>query len=76
MSRVPYASIVGNSLHVVVYTRPDITHLVGVLSRYVSKLGKEHWTTVKSIFRYLHGTIENLLPRKTWCRQSGHTWIC
>jgi hypothetical protein len=22
----------------------------------MSKLGKEHWTTVKRVFRYLHGT--------------------
>jgi hypothetical protein len=29
---------------------------VGVLSRYMSKLGKEHWTTINRVFRYLHGT--------------------
>jgi hypothetical protein len=29
---------------------------MGVLSRYMSKPGKEHWTTVKRVFRYLHGT--------------------
>ena len=39
-----------------VYTRPDIAHAVGVLSRYMSKPGKEHWTIVKRVFRYLHVT--------------------
>ena len=38
-----------------VCTRPDIAHAVGVLSKFMSKPGKEHWTTVKRVFRYLHG---------------------
>jgi len=47
MSHVPYASVVGSLMYAMVYTRPDITHAVGVLSMFMSKLGKEHWTTVK-----------------------------
>ena len=42
MSRVPYASAVGTLMYAMVCTRPDIAHAVGVLSRYMSKLGKEH----------------------------------
>jgi hypothetical protein len=42
MSRVPYASVVGNWMYAMVCTRPDIAHAVGVLRRYMSKLGKEH----------------------------------
>jgi hypothetical protein len=56
MSRVPYASAVGSLMYAMVCTRPDIAHAVGVLSRYMSKPGKEHWTTVKRVFRYLRGT--------------------
>nr|AAF65309.1 reverse transcriptase [Picea glauca] len=56
MSHVPYASAVGSLMYAMVCTRPDIAHAVGFLSRYMSKLGKEHWTTVKRVFRYLHGT--------------------
>jgi hypothetical protein len=56
MSHVPYASAVGSLMYAMVYTRPDIAHAVGVLSRYMSKPGKEHWTTVKRVFRYLCGT--------------------
>jgi hypothetical protein len=56
MSHVPYASVVGSLMYAMVCTRPDIAHAVGVLSRYMSKLGKEHWTTVKRVFKYLHGT--------------------
>ena len=46
MSRVPYASVVGSLMYAMVYTRPDIAHAMGVLSRFMSKPGKEHWTTV------------------------------
>jgi hypothetical protein len=56
MSRVPYASAVGILMYAMVCTRPNIVHAVGVLSRYMSKPGKEHWTTVKRVFRYLRGT--------------------
>eukprot|EP00253_Pinus_taeda_P026484 PITA_26484 len=58
MSRVPYASAVDNLMHVMVCTRPDIAHAVGVLSRFMSKPGKEHWTTEKQVFRYLCGTSD------------------
>jgi hypothetical protein len=56
MSHVPYVSAVGSLMYAMVCTRPYISHVVGVLSRYMSKLGKEHWTTVKMVFRYLRGT--------------------
>eukprot|EP00253_Pinus_taeda_P015630 PITA_15630 len=56
MSRVPYESVVGSLMYAMVYTRPDIAHAVGVSSRFMSKPGKEHWTTMKRVFRYLLGT--------------------
>ena len=36
MSRVPYASAVDSLMYAMVYTRPDIAHEVGVLSRFMS----------------------------------------
>jgi hypothetical protein len=56
MAHVPYASVVGSLMYAMVCTRPDISHAVGVLRRYMSTPGKEHWTTVKRVFRYLCGT--------------------
>ena len=56
MSHVPYASAVGSLMYAMVCTRPDIAHAVGFLSRYMSKPRKEHWTSVKRVFRYLRGT--------------------
>eukprot|EP00253_Pinus_taeda_P027167 PITA_27167 len=58
MSRVPYASAVCSLMYAMVYTRPDIAHAVGLLSRFISKPGKEHWTTVKRVFRYFRGTSD------------------
>ena len=52
---VPYASMLDNFMYAMVYTRLDIAHAVGFLSNYMSKLGKEHWTTVKMVFSYLRG---------------------
>lgn len=56
MSKVLYASAVGSLMYDMVCTRPDIAHAVGVVSRYMSDPGKEHWEGVKWILRYLKGT--------------------
>eukprot|EP00253_Pinus_taeda_P024734 PITA_24734 len=58
MSRVPYASAVGSLMYAMVCTTPDIAHAMGVLSRFMPKPGKEHWTAVKQVFRYLCGTSD------------------
>jgi len=58
MSCVPYASVIGSLMYAMVCTRPDIALAVGVLIRFLSKPGKEHWTTVKRVFKYLHGTSD------------------
>eukprot|EP00253_Pinus_taeda_P007617 PITA_07617 len=58
MSCVPYASAVGSLMYAMVCTRLDIVHAVGVLSRFMSKPGKEHWKSMKRAFRYLHGTCD------------------
>jgi hypothetical protein len=56
MSHVLYANVVGSLMYAMVCTRLGIAHVVGVLSRYMSKPGKDRWTTVKGVFRYLCGT--------------------
>jgi len=40
MSKVPYASAVGSLMYTMVYTRLDIAHVVGVVSRYMKNPGK------------------------------------
>lgn len=42
-------------MYAILYTRPDISFVVGLVSRYQSN-GIKHWRKVKIIFRYLNGT--------------------
>jgi hypothetical protein len=55
MSCVPYASVDGSVMYAMVFTLLEISHAAGVLRRYMFTLGKEHWTIVKRVFRYLCG---------------------
>ena len=52
---VPYASAVGSLQYAQVYTRPDLAFVTGVLGRFQSNLGIEHWKIVKKTLRYLQG---------------------
>lgn len=61
MEAIPYSSAVGSLMYAMVCTRPDIAHAVGVVSRFLSNPGKEHWEDVKWIFRYLRGTSKMCL---------------
>ncbi|GKB97018.1 retrovirus-related pol polyprotein from transposon TNT 1-94 [Tanacetum coccineum] len=58
MSRVSYASAVGSLMFVMICTRPDIAHAVGVVSRYMAKPGRGHWEALKRILRYVKGTLD------------------
>jgi len=56
ISHIPYASEVGSLMYVMVCTRPNIDHVVGVVYRYMKNPSKEHWETVKWVSKYLRGT--------------------
>ena len=61
MAKVPYALAIGSLMYIMVCTIPDIGYAVGVVSRFMSNLGKAYWETVKWILRYLRGTTEKCL---------------
>ena len=42
MSKMPYTSAIGSLMYAIVCTRPDIAHVVGVVSSFMSRLGKQH----------------------------------
>ena len=42
MSKMPYASAIGSLMYAMVCTRPDIAHAMGVVSRFMSRPGKQH----------------------------------
>ena len=58
MQWVPYASAVAILMYEMVCTRPDIAHVVGIVSRFLSNPGREHWNAVKRILRYFHGNVD------------------
>jgi hypothetical protein len=56
-----YSSTVDSLMYVMVCTRPDVVHAMGVVSMYMKNLGKEHWEAVEWILRYLRGTATHAL---------------
>jgi hypothetical protein len=61
MHKVPYASAVGSLMYAQVCTRPDLAFIVGVLGRYLSNPGMQHWIAVKRVMRYLKRTRDFML---------------
>ncbi|XP_068649633.1 secreted RxLR effector protein 161-like [Aristolochia californica] len=61
MKDIPYASAVGSLMYVQVCTRPDIAFAVGMLGRYQSNPGLDHWRAAKKVMRYLQGTKDYML---------------
>ena len=58
MENVPYIKAVGSLMYLATMTRPDIAFTVGVLARFNSNPGPDHWKAVKHLFRYLKGTTD------------------
>ena len=61
MRRVPYASAVGSLMYAMLCTRPDICYAVGMVSRFQSNPGLDHWIAVKQILKYLRKTRDHML---------------
>jgi hypothetical protein len=56
MSKVPYSSVVGSFMYVMVCSHPDLSYAMSLVSRYMANPGRTHWEAVKWIFKYLCGT--------------------
>ncbi|XP_062021418.1 secreted RxLR effector protein 161-like [Rosa rugosa] len=61
MDKRPYARLVGSLMYAQVCTRPDIAFSVGVLARYKSNPGNDHWVAGKKVLRYLQKTKDYML---------------
>jgi hypothetical protein len=61
MKNISYSSVVGSLMYAMVCTCSDITQVVGVVNRFMSNPGKQHWDAVKWILRYLKGTPDFIL---------------
>ena len=65
MRNVPYALVVGSLMYAMLCTRPNIAHVIEVVSRFLSNHGKEHWVVMKWILRYLKGISKTCLCFET-----------
>ncbi|WKA08630.1 hypothetical protein VitviT2T_026335 [Vitis vinifera] len=61
MKNIPYAFVVGSLMYAQVCTRPDIAFAVGMLGRYQSNPGIDHWKAAKKVMKYLQGTKDYML---------------
>lgn len=57
MNRVPYLSVVMS----MIYIRPDLAHVISMVSRFIINPRKAHWEAINWIMRYLKGTTNNFL---------------
>ncbi|SCZ95550.1 BZ3500_MvSof-1268-A1-R1_C050g00199 [Microbotryum saponariae] len=55
-ARTRYMQAIGCLLYAATGTRPDISYAVGYLARFSASPTPEHWTAIKTVFRYLRGT--------------------
>ena len=53
---MPFSFAVGSLMYTMVCTWPNIAHVVGVVSKFMSNPRKEHWAAIKWIIWYLKGT--------------------
>ena len=76
MGRISYASAVGSLMYAMLCTRPDICYSVGIVSRFQSNPGLDHWIAVKHILKYLWRTRNYMLvysDRKSTRLNSSHS---
>jgi hypothetical protein len=53
-----YVSAVGALTYLAIAIHPDITHIIGVLCCFMSKLGPAHWKAAKHLFCYLRSSVD------------------
>ena len=52
-----YQAAIGSLNYAAIATRPDLSLAVGLLSQHMVSPGKEHWSGVKRVLRYIKGTV-------------------
>ena len=60
MRGIPYATIVECLMYAMLCTRPDNCFVVGMVSRYQSNPGEEHWIAIRHILKYLFRELEKI----------------
>ncbi|GKD33566.1 zinc finger, CCHC-type containing protein [Tanacetum coccineum] len=61
VSQLEYSRVIGCLMYAMTCTRPDISFVVGKLSRYTSNSSTQHWHTIQRVLEYLKKTMDNSL---------------
>ncbi|KAG3037051.1 hypothetical protein PC110_g834 [Phytophthora cactorum] len=52
-----YRGLIGSLMYLMTGSRPDITFLMMLVSKYLNNPGLSHWNAAKRILRYVKGTL-------------------
>lgn len=58
-TKAPYREAIGSLLYLATISRPDISFVVNLLSRFCAQPNDTHWNMVKRVFKYLRGTMNS-----------------
>ena len=70
MSHIPYGTIIGMLLYLMISCRPDIAFAVCAVSRYIDCYGPKHWEALLFLMRYLKANKD---IRITYSHDGGTT---
>jgi hypothetical protein len=60
-----YRQLVGSLLYLT-HTHPDLSFVVGLVSRYMQTPHEIHWKATKRILRYVRGTVQFGIHYSSW----------
>jgi hypothetical protein len=58
MANIPYSSLLGRLMYLMVSTRPDLANSIQILSRFMANPGMTHWRALKRVLQYLKRTAK------------------
>ena len=64
MKNIPSASTVGSLMYAQICIRPNIVFIIGMLGRYQSNPGIDHWKAAKTVMRYLQRTKDYMFMNR------------
>ena len=53
-----YQAAIGSLNYAAIATRPDLSLAIGMLSQHMVSPGKDHWSGVKRVLRYVRGSLD------------------
>ena len=75
MTNVPYRSVIGLLMYLMVSTRSDLAAPLSILSRFLANSGLIHLEAMKKALCYLRGTISMGLKYQVWMSHFSITFI-